>query len=169
MGSGGLVHIDWMGKGRIGGPPAKSSAAAVLKKNGGVCLRQWPGDCVPGHFCGRLLGQTAQCSASRHSKSICAPWLSSHHFLRPGQTPPEPVLYTHPPSPPQIIDPLSGDYAHCHGGINRRHPRSSDTHKKHVGTHIHIDSKLITSISALSEEYCNIYMHTLTPIQGIHK
>lgn len=43
-------------------------------------------------------------------------------------------IFTPPPPlskhsmPPQIIDLLPGDYTHCHKGINKRHPGSSDTH-----------------------------------------
>lgn len=40
----------------IGGPAANSSFAAVQKRDGGVVLRWWPGDSVPGHLYGRLLG-----------------------------------------------------------------------------------------------------------------
>ncbi|KAK1898876.1 Arginine-glutamic acid dipeptide repeats protein, partial [Dissostichus eleginoides] len=40
--------------------------------------------------------------------------------------------------PPHIIDPLSGDYTHCHGRINMRHPRSKETHKKRVSTNTYM-------------------------------
>lgn len=109
--------------GPAGAPTAKSSSAAVFEKRmeeyvyGGGRGTVSQVICIVG--CYRVDGGwgTARCSASRHTKSISALWLSSPLPRAWPDTSRACSLLQPPLHPlPQIIDPLSGDYSHCHGG-----------------------------------------------------
>lgn len=122
--------------GPIGGPAAKSSSAAALKGWRKVSAMVAGGLC-PGSFVWSAAGvrSPVQCKQTYQIDLCPVAGLSPLPQARPDTSRARSLHSSIPP--PQIIDPLSGDYTHCHGGINRRHPRSSDTHKRHVSSHTH--------------------------------
>lgn len=120
----------------------------------------WPGGLCPGP-----VGTVGCWGEQPYAESIRAPWLSSRHFPQ-AWTDTSRACSLHPPTTPDYRSSLWRLYT-LPWGINRRHPRSTETHTKTCRyTHItqYTDNRYFCTLTSGLQ---HIHMHTLTHIQGM--